>query len=462
VDTDGTAPDTTEDPAVEAQIGEWVAYMRRRRELSPADADELEDHLRSRIADLTGAGLQPDEAFLIAVKRMGSLDEVSREFAREHSERLWKQLVLTGGGDEPTTGPARRDLWVMIACAAAAAIAIKLPVAFGLDLADDAGFYARNMSLFALVPLAAYFVWRNQVRPLVIGVLAALFAVGAIGANVYPLAEDADTTILTAIHLPIALWLVVGVAYAAGDWRSGQKRMDFIRFTGEFFIYYVLMALGGGVLSGFTLGVFQAIGVDAGTVIAEWVLPGGAMAAIVVAAWLVGWKQSVIENMAPVLTRIFTPLFVAVLLAFVGAVIWTGNGVDIERDVLILFDLLLVVVLGLLLYGISARDPGAPRGWFDRLQFALVVTALVIDVLVLVAVTARISDFGFSANKTAALGENLILLGNLAWSAFLLFGFLWRRAPFARLERWQTGYLVVYAAWAWIVVLAFPPIFDFA
>jgi hypothetical protein len=34
--------------------------------------------------------------------------------------------------------------------------------------------------------------------------------------------------------------------------------------------------------------------------------------------------------------------------------------------------------------------------------------------------------------------------------------------PFARLERWQTRYMIVYAAWAWTVVLVFPFVFDFA
>jgi hypothetical protein len=57
-------------------------------------------------------------------------------------------------------------------------------------------------------------------------------------------------------------------------------------------------------------------------------------------------------------------------------------GIDVERQALILFDLLLVVVLGLLLYSISARDPLAPPGLFDKLQLALVVSALAIDVQV--------------------------------------------------------------------------------
>ncbi|MEU8299618.1 permease prefix domain 1-containing protein [Micromonospora sp. NPDC048909] len=453
----------TVDNELEGQIAEWRAYMHRRRELRHTDAEELEDHLRSRISELTEAGLRADESFLIAVKRMGSLDELSREFAREHSERLWKQLVLPGEPDAPTAARSRRELPVMVLCAAVAALAIKVPSLFGLDLAEgDGSFYARNASLFALPALAAYFAWQRRVGLRVVGVLALLFVVGAVAVNAYPLADDSQTLVLTAIHLPIALWLVVGVAYAGGDWRSDRRRMDFIRFTGEWLIYFVLIGLGGGVLTAFTAGTFNAIGLNAEGFIQSWLVPCGATAAVIVAAWLVEAKQSVIENMAPVLTRVFTPLFAATLLAFLIAVIWTANGIDVERDALILFDLLLVIVLGMLLYAISARDLTALPGLFDRLQLALIISALIIDVLVLAAITGRITEWGFSPNKTAALGENLILLTNLAWSAWLYLGFVRGRMPFARLERWQTRYVVGYAAWAWTVVLAFPPLFGFA
>jgi hypothetical protein len=238
--------------------------------------------------------------------------------------------------------------------------------------------------------------------------------------------------------------------------------MDFIRFTGECFIYYVLIALSGGVLIAFMFGTFEAIGVAPEEFISQWLMPCGAVAAMVVAGWLVEVKQSVVENIAPVLTRLFTPLFTAALLAFLVAVFWTSAGIDVEREALILFDLLLVVVLGLLLYSLSARDPLAPPGLFDRLQVALVASALAIDVLVLLEITGRITEYGTTPNKVAALGENVILLANLAWSAWLMVKFLRRRTPFADLERWQTNYLPVYAAWAWVVVLVFPPLFSFA
>ncbi|MFI6265619.1 permease prefix domain 1-containing protein [Micromonospora sp. NPDC051006] len=448
---------------LEAQFQQWRQYVLRRRELQPSDADELEDHLRGSVDELVAAGLSPDEAFLVAVKRMGSLDELSREFAREHSERLWKQLVLTGDAGGQVAGTrSRRDLWAMLICAAGAVLSVKVPALFGLSFDDDGSFYARNFTLFALPWLAAFLAWRREARRPVIAILVGLFALGAVAANAYPLADSSQSVVVTSIHLPIALWLVVGLAYVADDWRSSRRRMDFIRFTGEWFIYLVLMALGGGVLSAFLFNTFQAIGIVPEQFISQWLLPCGAAAAVVVAGWLVEAKQSVVENIAPVLTRLFTPLFTAALLAFLGAVVWTSHGIDVEREALILFDLLLVVVLGLLLYSLSARDPLAPPRPFDKLQLALVVSALAIDVLVLLEITGRITDeYGSTPNRAAALGENVILLVNLAWSAWLLLTFIRRRTPFAALERWQTGYLPVYAAWAWIVVLVFPPLFSY-
>ena len=142
-------------------------------------------------------------------------------------------------------------------------------------------------------------------------------------------------------------------------------------------------------------------------------------------------KQSVIENMAPVLTRLFTPLFTILLLAFLATMAWTGSPINVKREVLIGFDLLLVVVVGLVLYAASARDPQAPPDFFDGLQLLLVVSALVVDGVALAAIAARISEFGFTPNRVAALGENLILLVNLAWSAWLYARFLRHRGSFA-------------------------------
>jgi hypothetical protein len=446
--------------SLEEQIDQWRSYLRSRQAIHSVDVAELEDHLRQQVAVLVGAGLATDEAFLVAVKRMGDLDALSREFAREHSDRLWKQLVIPADSAE-TGARTRTDAVVAFCLAVAAAIAIKVPALFGIDLDEDAGFYARNASLFVLPLLTGYFVWKRRLDTRTLRWLAVAFVAAAVFANVYPFAPQGSTEVLTALHLPIALWLVVGIAYAGGRWRQVEGRMDFIRFSGELFIYYVLIALGGGVLTGLMAMLFQAIGIDIEPFFERWMLPCGAMGAVVIASWLVEAKQSVIENMAPVLTRLFTPLFAIVLIAYLATMTWTGRGIGFQRDLLIAFDLLLAVVLGLLLYSISARDPRAPKNVFDVLQVVLVVSALLVDAMALWSIAARISELGFTPNRVAALGENVILLVNLAWSAVLYIRFLRGRGSFTELERWQTNYLPVYAVWAAIVVLVFPPLFGY-
>ena len=143
-----------------------------------------------------------------------------------------------------------------------------------------------------------------------------------------------------------------------------------------------------------------------------------------------------------------------------GVVSAIGYGA-FDRDLLIAMDAILVLVLSLLLYSISARDPLAPPGVFDALQLVLVVLALAVDALLLTAMVTRIAEFGTSPNKVAALGLNLLLLVHLTRAGWLTGAFLRRRVPFGACERWQTRYLPVYGLWAAVVVVAFPPLFGF-
>ena len=454
---------TERSTSLEKQIDQWRSFLLRRQAIRSVDVAELEDHLREQVAVLTDAGLDTEEAFLVAVKRMGDLDDLSREFAREHSDRLWRQLVVLGPEAEESRQGARKEAIVAFGLALGAALLIKLPALFGIGIDENPSLYARNLSFFVLPLLTGFFVWkRGLLASRVLRWLSVAFAVAVVFANVYPFEPGGSTEALTALHLPIALWIaVVGVAYAGSRWRETGGRMDFVRFSGELLIYYVLIALGGGVLMGFTALIFGAIGVDIEPLFGSWILPCGAAGAVLVASWLVEAKQSVIENMAPVLTRLFTPLFAAVLVTFLGTMLWTGAVIDIERDVLIAFDLLLVIVLALMLYTISARDPQSGPGAFDLVQVVLIISALLADAVALWAIAARISEFGFTPNRVAALGMNAILLVNLAWSAVLYLRFLRGRGAFPAIESWQTRYMPVYAVWAAVVVIVFPPLFSY-
>ena len=443
--------------AVESQIAEWRAYVAKAPAVNGRDVDELEAHLRDQIAELDAAGLTADEGLLVAVKRMGDLDSLSREFAREHSGRLWKQLVLS---DEDESARSSSGWLQALVFALAAAVAIQVARLAAQFPDEEPGWFFRNITLFVLPFLAAYFAHLRRLDARGWALTAAPFVLVALVVNLYPYRADSATEVVVTLHLPVVLWFAVALPYMGGTFGSHERRMDFVRFTGEWVIYYALIALGGGVLLGLTAMIFEPIGIDVERVI-EWVLPSGVAGAAIVAAWLVESKQHVVENMAPVLTMLFTPLF-AVMLT-VAAATYAASGVadGFDRELLGVFDALLVVVLGLVLYAMSAREPSASAGLMDRVQLLAVASALVLDVMVLGTMVARIGDLGLTPNRVAALGLNLVLLVNLAGAAWLSLRFLTGRIAFHRIERWQTSYLPVFALWVAAVVVLLPPLFAF-
>src|SRR5262245_11461585 len=399
--------------SLELEIAEWRSYVGQVPAVAGRDVEELEAHLRDQIADLGALGLAADEAFLIAVKRMGRLDDLSREFAREHSERLWRQLFA--GEDETRAVASRWPQAVLFAVGAAVAVAVALLIAGFPDESPE--WLYRNASLLVAPFLAGWFAVRRELPWRARLVPAGAFLAAVVVINVYPFEERGATEAIAVAHLPVVLWFVVAYPYMGGDVRSHERRMDFVRFTGEWVIYYTLIAIGGGVLIGLTAAILEPTGVDP-EVVGPWVAATGAAGAVIVAAWLVESKQQVVENMAPVLTMIVTPLFALMLTGAAVSYAVTGLGGEFDRELLSVFDALMVVVLGLVLYGISAREPSEAPGWMDRIQLAAVLSALLLDAMVLAAMAARIGDLGFTPNRVAALGLNLVLLVNLAVTAW--------------------------------------------
>jgi hypothetical protein len=444
--------------SLEAEIAQWRAFVGQGPAVDGRDVEELEAHLRDQIADLDAAGLAADEAFLVAVKRMGRLDELSREFAREHGGSLWRQLVLSGGGEQQETDNRWFEALVFAVAAAVTIQVARLAAGFP---SEEPGWLLRNASLLVVPFLAGYFGLRRTLPWRQFLLTAAPFVIAAVVINLYPYREDGSTELLVAAHLPVVLWFVVAYPYMGGVVRSHERRMDFVRFTGEWFIYYVLIALGGGVLVALTALILEPAGAGLAERVIEWMLPSGAAGAVIVAAWLVESKQRVVENMAPVLTMLFTPLFALMLAGAAVVYAVTGLGGAFDRELLGVFDALMVVVLGLVLYGMSARDPWRAPGWMDRIQLVAVVSALLLDVMVLASMAARIGDLGLTPNRAAALGLNLVLLVNLAGTAWLSTRFLTGHSTFHRFERWQTTYLPVFALWAATVVVVLPPLFAF-
>lgn len=451
--------------ARETWISEWRSALERGGAVDATDADELESHLRDQIAELEAVGLTGEEAFQVAVGRLGKVDQITAEYAREHSDRMWKQLRAP----DPE-GRGRFSIGLMLGFATLAAVVVLIARFLASSTTNDmlllngpiSPWFVRDLGLFVLPVVAAYFVVIRRTPTRRVLVLAAGVALLALAVNLFPYAPGSASDQLVWIHLPVALWFVVGVAYAGREALSSARRMDVIRFSGEWAIYYALIALGGLVLMGLTVLVLTPIAPDLIDDLIGWIAPAGAAGAVVVAAWLVEAKKSIIENLAPVLTAIFTPLFAVMLVVAAASYAITGMGRDFDRNLLAVFDVLLLVVLGLVVFGLSARPATQRAGLMDVIRLVAVVAAIALDILVLIAMFARVGDLGFTVNRAAALGLNLVLLVNLVGTAWFTATLLAGRSRPVQLERWQTAYLPVFLGWVLVVILVLPPVFGFA
>ncbi len=455
------------DPVPTGGLEAWRGFLAGQG-VSDDEAEPRVAAVREEAQTLEEAGLTAEEAFSVAIRRHADRDPLARRFAGP--PRRWPSSGTPGASTDArrailaSTDP-RRAILAAIGLAVAAAAAVKLPELFGISFDSPAAdrFYLRNLSLLILPSLSVWVAWRQRFpRPQILALLG-VFLLGAVLINGIPFAAGGSTETLAAIHLPLALWLAVGLVGSGAE--SGNivgRRLRFARFTGELLLTLPLLGLGGLILVGLTIGLFGLIGLEAEGFVERWMLPAGAAGAIVIAGFLAETRRRLTGQLAPVLIRVFSPMFAGVLVVFLATMAWTGAGLQPDREVLIGLDLLLVLVVGLVLLHVAARDEEAKPGLFDGVTAALVVLALIVDGIALGAIAGRISEFGPSPNRVAAVGINLILLANLAGSGWLLLGFLRERAGFDRLRRWQAAFLPIYAGWAAFVIAVLPLVFSFA
>lgn len=387
---------------------------------------------RAVVAALRAVGLTADEAALVADHRAARAGAP----VAPATEGLAPAVVLA----------VAAGVWVHVVRLGAGAL--------GLD--DDR--LARNAILLVVPALVVLLGLRRGVDGRTWLRLAGGLALVALAANAVPHASDAagtDTALLAALHLPVLGWAVVLVAHAGGHVRDAARRLEAVRFSGEVGVLVVLMALGGAVLLGVTAGLVTTVGVDAEP-LAEWVLPAGAAGAVVIAGWLVETRPRLAGGLAPVLAQVFTPLFGAALGGVLVVFAARGGGTAFDRDTVALLDALMVVVLGLAVYGQAARTPGRGPGWDDRLRLVAVGAALVLDAGVLVAMVVRVGDLGTTPNRIAALGLNLVLLVALAGTARALGRAVRGRGPMAEVEGWLARTVPMLVAWAAFVAVVLP------
>lgn len=313
--------------------------------------------------------------------------------------------------------------------------------------------------IFGIIPfITAFFVYKSGPRKNVVFTIVFLFLISAVYLNMLPL-EEKDSIILAYLHFPVFLWVVAGIAFAGDEYSVRGKRLAYLKFNGEFCILYASMAISGMLLSMITMQLFIIIGMDIEDFYFKNIVLFGAAALAVVASYLVSRDLKLAKNIAPYLAKIFSPLVLITLLAYLVTVIWAGKNPFLDRDFLLVFNGILLLVLIVTIFSITESGAKEKRNISDYVNLALILLALIIDGVALSAIVFRLSSYGISPNRLAVLGVNLLIFANLIWIMGSYAGFLRNKTGPEAIQDSITKYLPIYGLWAAFVTFVFPLIF---
>lgn len=354
----------------------------------------------------------------------------------------------------------RKDFYVIFGLIFISGTLLKLP--HFISTIDAELFYSRNFGGIVAGALMGFFCFQRQVQPKVIMVISSLLILSLLYLNLLPDPSNSDTSALACLHLSFAFWFLIGVSFVGGTWKDLSERMHFVRYNGELLIFGTVITIGGMVLTGLTIGLFELIGLSIG----EWYMNSvgvyGAVSVPLVATFLITRIVNGRFRMAPLLAKVFTPLFLVMVLLYLTAMAVKRQSPFSDRDFLMAFNGLLVVVLGLCVFSISERGTKESVGAFDLMNIGLVSVTLLIDLVALAAIVFRLSSYGITPNRVAVLGANLLAFCHLAGILFFYIQFIRRKGSSRGLEDWIVRFLPVYTLWSLIVAVVLPLVFQFS
>ncbi len=421
-----------------------------------------------RTEQLTAALDSPEELERIYRQDPRGFEMAFPDLFNQHPDSLilqtWRaRLSYPEEKPAPAETGYRGPFLVVLLVTLAAGTLLILPNFFDAFKTD--WWISRNVPTIVLLALTAYFVIRRFPGPRILSVLLGLSAASAIYINLLPNPTRSDTILLSTLHLPFFIWAQFGLAYAGKQWRETGARVNFIRFNGDLFIYSTLFVLGSGVLVGLATALFSLLSNqmanDFGEFFMRYLFWYGLVAIPLLATFLIERIPGGKIPFAAILARVFSPLFLILVVAYLLATLVSQRSPFLDRDVLIVFNLLLAVVLAICVFSILER-PANPRGSTqDMINLALAAVTLLLDGLALSAILFRLTSFGLTPNRIAVLGANLLFFVHLVGICFYYIRLLIRRGSLEQLEGWIVQYLPAYAVWVLFVTAAFPFIFRF-
>ena len=351
------------------------------------------------------------------------------------------------------------DLVILISSCLIVGFLIKIPALFNINLSNFL-YYEKNAGIIFFLGLTIYSVWTKRIleqKQLIVTLAAFLIAI--IYINLLPSIKNSDSINLAYFHLPVILWCIYGWVYNDFNIKDKSKISEFIRYNGDLTIQLALIAIAGAILTGITLGLFKAIGLNIEKFYFNNIVIVGLVSAPIVATFIVKNFPGINNKLAPIIANIFSPLVLITLIIYLIAIAYSGKDPYNDRNFLLIFNVMLIGVMAIIVFSVSEASIIRKQKFNEIVLLILSIVTLLIDLIVLSAIFYRLGTFGVSPNRIAIFGSNILIFVNLILITIDLFRINFKKAEIQKVELTISKYIPVYMFWALIVVFGFPLIF---
>lgn len=353
---------------------------------------------------------------------------------------------------------SKKEFLIVVLLSLVAGFFAKLPDLFPIN---EEFYYPRNISFLIFPFLTAYFAWKNRLTFKNTAFLSGIILVCLVYINVIPGNIESDSLLLACIHLPLLLWAIFGLSFTGNEFRKFKRRLEFLRFNGDLLVMSTMLVLAGILMTGITLGLFELISFRIEDFYFRYVVIFGLPAVPIAAAFLTQTNPQLVNKVSPVIARMFSPLVLVMLIIYLGAIIYSGKDPYNDREFLLLFNLLLIGVMALIFFSVAEGSTSGKSASGKWVLLPLSVVTVVVNAIALSAILFRISEWGFTPNRVAVLGANVLILIHLLLVTLKLYQSVSKSTSMARVGKSLVTYIPVYLIWIGIVVFLFPVIFDF-
>lgn len=385
--------------------------------------------------------------------------EIESELDNSPFVEFWK--LRLSKDSQKTTGSVfnKQDLLYLLISCMTAGFLIQIPKIFNIDLASFP-FYLKNTGLIIFFGLSLFiFLVRNIHDRYKIVVSGSSFLIAAVYINLLPNDLTRDSINLAFVHLPLMIWCLYGVIFIDFSRTDKLKRMDYIKYNGDLAIFSALIVIAGGIISAITIGMFQTIGLNIAEFYEEYIILVGMVSIPIIATLIIRSYSFITNKIAPIIANLFSPLVLITLVIYLVSIFIMGKNLYHDRNFLFIFNLMLLGVTAIIIFSISETSVHSRQRFNEWILFFLSIVTLLIDAAALSAIIYRVAEYGFTPNRTAVLGSNVLIFGNLLLIMIDLYRVTFQQKEISCVEMRIAKYLPIYSAWTIFVVFGFPLIF---